>query len=185
MTLRGLAGAPVTRQASFSLPTAHHEWMSCRPCAMLALDDVAFRDRYRISSCGSWINLDALLLLRSRPMHLQSHVAHHLGPLVQGKQHIQPCLVGRTRPGQSIGASIYCTCPYCATWAPMRLPNPWAYFRVMTWLVLCSLLLALSACTGASLQAERGSALSAQKLRPQRIAYHGRPIARAARAVPT
>ena len=67
----------------------------------------------------------------------------------------------------------------------MRLPNPWAYFRVMTWLVLCSLLLALSACTGASLQAEQGLALSAQKLRPQRIAHHGSPIARAARAVPT
>ena len=52
----------------------------------------------------------------------------------------------------------------------------------MAWLVLCSLLLALSACTGASPHAEHGLALSVQKVRPQRS---GRPAARTAHAVPT
>lgn len=67
----------------------------------------------------------------------------------------------------------------------MRLADLWACFRAATWLVLCSLLLALSACTGASPRSERGLALSVQRARPQRIVrIHDRPAARTAHPVP-
>ena len=68
--------------------------------------------------------------------------------------------------------------------ALMTLADAWACFRAMAWLVLCSLLLALSACNGASPPAKPGLALSA-KARPQRVAHQTRPVARTAHAVPS
>ena len=164
---------------------AHHEWMSCCPCAMVALDQQAFRDRCQISACGSKINLDALLPLLAQPMHPQSHVICHSRLFVRCKRLVRPRLAAWTNSGQPGRRPPDGAGSHCATWALMRLADPWACFRVMTWLVPCSLLLALSACVGASPQAGHGLALFAQKTRPQRIAHHGRPAARAARAVPT
>ena len=64
----------------------------------------------------------------------------------------------------------------------MTLADAWACFRAMAWLVLCSLLLALPACSSALPQAKPGPALSA-KAWPQRIAHQTRPVARTAHAV--
>ncbi len=66
----------------------------------------------------------------------------------------------------------------------MTLANAWACFRATAWLTLCPLLLALPACTGASLPAEPGLALSAQRAQPQRIAHQTRRPRRRAPAPP-
>ena len=126
---------------------------------MMVLDQEAIKDKCRISAYGAKINLNALLLLRAQPMRPRSHVACH------------PRLFVR-----------YCIGARCAISAPMRWVDLWAGSRAMACLVLCSLLLVLSACTGASPRPEHGLALSVQKVRPQRI---GRPVARTAHAVPT
>ena len=90
---------------------------------------------------------------------------------------VPPCGTDAIKATQ--GRPPYGTGSHCATWAPMRLADPWACFPVMAWLALCSLL--LSACTGTSPQAQRRLGLSVQKTRPQ----IDRPAARTARAVPT
>lgn len=66
----------------------------------------------------------------------------------------------------------------------MRLAEPWACFRATAWLVLCSLLLALPACTGISPGSEHGLDPFARRTRPQRAVRRGRPVVRTAHAAP-
>lgn len=71
----------------------------------------------------------------------------------------------------------------------MKLADAGECLRAMAWLALCSLLLALPACTGVRsriepARVEHGPISAAQKGRPQRVARHNRPTARTARAVP-
>lgn len=134
---------------------ADHEWKSCCPSATVALDYDTVAAKCRVSAYGLKINLNALFLLRARPMRPWSQAVRHRLP------------VGSTQAA--------CSARLCAARTSIRLANPWACFHATTRLGSCSLLLSLPACIGTPFRAGHGLALSAQRTRPQRIVQsHGR-----------